>query len=269
MSWAPRFVFALLLVLVLSAWAAGGEGSVDGHFSHRRSSHFVLFQDVGIDRYSGRFGSRRFERDVLEILEDSYDRMAKILGVRPRAPLEVVVYDPEVFQGQFADLFGFRAAGFYHGVIRVQGGSRISTELVRTLQHEYAHAALDNTAPGVVLPAWLNEGVAEYFEAIAVGKRRLSAGELHLLTEASRHGTLPSLAALQGRSFANLGPDRASLAYLKSYAMIEHLARRYGEASLKRFVSNTLRTGNVDGALQRACRRSAADIERDLHAEFR
>jgi hypothetical protein len=270
MSRVGALILLGLLTAVLlgtpSVWAR--DRGVDGHFTHRRSSHFVLYQDVAIDRYSGPFGSRQFERDVLEVLEESFDRVVGVLGVRPLRPVEVVVYDPAVFDGQFAGLFGFRAAGFYHGVIRIRGGTRISTELVRTLHHEYVHAALDGAAPGVTLPAWLNEGLAEYFEALALGKRRLSAGEITVLGEGRRREALPSLAAMSGATFAPLAPEQASLAYLKSYALIEHLVRGYGEAGLRRFVAHVLRTGNVERAAERAFRRSPAELESALHGDL-
>jgi hypothetical protein len=256
------------LALLLPQSTPAREEGADGNFSRRRSSHFVLYQDVAIDQYSGPRGSRRFEQDVLEVLEDAHDRVARVLGVRPVRPVEVVVYDAAVFEAEFASLFGFRAAGFYHGVIRLQAGTRLSTELVRTLQHEYVHAALDAAAGSVALPAWLNEGLAEYFEALAIGKRRLSRGELILLVEARSRGSLPSLEALQGHSFARLSPPQASMAYLKSYAAIEHLVRRYGERQLQRFVAQLLRTGKLERAFERTYRKTPAQLDLDLDAEL-
>jgi len=40
-----------------------------------------------------------------------------------------VIYDPAIFDRQFAGLFRFQAAGFYHGVIRVRGDSVLSIAL--------------------------------------------------------------------------------------------------------------------------------------------
>jgi hypothetical protein len=237
-------------------------------FNERRSAHFVLYQDVAIDRYSGPTGSRQFERDVLDVLEEAHDSVAELLGVRPVRPVEVVVYDENVFDAQFGELFGFSAAGFYHGQIRIRGAARLSEALLRTLRHEYVHAALDGAGSGPALPAWLNEGLAEWFEAAAAGKRLLDRGELTLLSDAHRRGALPSLEALSGPSFSRLPPEQASLAYLKSYALIEHLARLHGEALLRRFIVHVIRTGNVERALQQTYRRTAGEIERDLHGEL-
>ena len=73
------------------------------------------------------------------------------------------------------------------GVIHVRGHTRVDERLVRTLHHEYTHAALHDAAAGL-FPAWLNEGLAEFFEALAVGKRHLSPGEHAALAGARRSG---------------------------------------------------------------------------------
>ena len=269
----PRLTRAWIGALGISSLLVAGGASArdegaDGHFSHRRSSHFVLYQDVDIDRYSGPHGSRRFERDVLEVLESAFDRTSKTLSVRPVRTIEVVVYDPEVFDAQFSSLFGFGAAGFYHGVIRIRGGKQVSTDLVRTLHHEYVHAALDAAGPNVTLPAWLNEGLAEWFEGISVGKRHLSRGEALRLASAKQKGELPALASLNGSSFAQMDRERARLAYLKSYAFVEYLVRKYGEPSLRRFVAGVIRTGNIERSMVRTYRRKPEQIEVDFDAEL-
>ena len=75
--------FALLFGFAAVAPRARAAGA-DGDWSSRRSSHFELFQDVAIERYSGRDGSRAFERDLLEVLESAHDRLRDaISGDRP------------------------------------------------------------------------------------------------------------------------------------------------------------------------------------------
>ena len=147
-----------LCLLVGSLPAEARNRGADGKFSERRSRHFVLRQDVAIDEYSGHRGSRQFELTVLESLETAYDALGNLVGIRPGRPVEIFVYDPAIFDAEFAGLFRFQAAGFFHGVIRVRGGSRIDGALIHTLYHEYVHAALAQAAPAsVVVPAWMNE----------------------------------------------------------------------------------------------------------------
>lgn len=266
----PSALVGALLVLLAAAGAgAARDRGADGQFSQRESSHFVLYQDVDIDRYHGPSGSRRFETEVLDILEAAYDRTGDVLGIRPRRQIRVVIYDPTVFEQRFQGLFRFSAAGFFNGVIHVRGNTRIDARLVRTLHHEYVHAALDETAPGYAFPGWVNEGLAEWFENRAVGKRHLSHGEHAFLVEASRRGELMPLSSLLSPGFGHLDSGRAALAYLRSYAAIDYLAARHGERALKAFCEQLIRTYDLERALQRAFRIDLGRLEAELARELR
>jgi len=240
----------------------------DGKFEKRTSSHFVLYQDVAIDESSGLRGSRRFEQLVLAELETAYDRLHALLGLEPPRPIEVVIYDPVIFDRQFAGLFRFSAAGFYAGVIRVRGDTALGIALSRVLHHELVHAALDAAMPSTALPGWLNEGLAEWFEARASGKRHLSDRELAVLAHFRRQGGLFSLAQLSSPSFVRFGPDAAALAYLQSYGMLTYLARIGDERALRGLVEEIVRTRNLARAIQRAFRADLAELEAGFQAEL-
>ena len=242
-----------LAVLLAPGALASGRGA-DGQWSERRTHHFLLLQDVDIDRRGGFHGSLRFERQVLEVLEAAHDRLHEYLGLRPERVITVRIWDPALFDANFAGLFRFPAAGFYGGTIHVRGETRVTTYLQRVLHHELVHAAFDQVAPSLVLPAWFNEGVSEWFEARAVGKRRLAHGELAALQRAQAGGALFGLRELSAPSLVGFGPDAAGLAYLQSYGMIEHLVRRHGERELRDFVRETIRTRRLDTAFRRAYR---------------
>ena len=263
-----RHVAGVLALGLLAAPALAldrGDGA-DGRFSERRSSHFVLRQDVDLDDYHGRGGILEFERSVLAILEEGHDALDSRLGLRPPRPLDVHVWDPDLFDRRFAGLFPFPAAGFYGGTIHVRGDVAVSRALRGTLHHELVHATLDATAPSLVLPAWLNEGLAEWFESRTAGGRgHLSQGAWQSLTEAARTGRLPSLAALSAPSFARLDPRRAALAYRYAHGLVDHLARRSGERTLRQLVEELVRTGN----LSRAFRRVGKTTPEELDAAFR
>ena len=228
--------------------ATGKDRGADGKFEKRVSSHFFLYQDVAIDRTSGFHGSRRFENQVLETLESAYDSLDDALGLRPPRRIEVRIWDPGIFDREFASLFRFSAAGFYSGRIHVRGDTELRARLVRTLHHELVHAAWDAEAPSLLLPAWLNEGLAQWFEARAVGKRRLSPGEAGAMAQLGSQGLLDSLLDATTGSFAHLEPEFARIAYLRSYAFIELLARRHGDDSLRRLCKTLVRKRNIDRA---------------------
>ena len=240
----------------------------DGKFSKRDSSHFVLFQDVDIDETAGLRGSRRFEQDILEALEGAYDRADDQLGLRPQRTITVVVYDPNVFDAEFAGLLKFPAAGFYGGRVHVRGGARVSTQLIQVLNHEHIHAAFDAEAPQLILPGWFNEGIAEWFEASAGDRSGLTRSETQVLAAAAEQGQFFSLAQLSGRSFAQMGPGAARLAYAQSHGFIHFLARTYGTRRLKEWVSATLRGGDLNRATRRVYRSDLSTLEERFRASW-
>ena len=263
--WASAAVAAAGL---LAAAATGAGRGADGDFDQRTSAHFVLYQDVAIDEAGGFHGSRRFEQQVLAELERAYDALDRRLGLRPPRKLDVVVYDPAIFDAHFAGLFRFPAAGFYGGVIRVRGDTRLTGPLSRVLHHELVHAALDAAAPSLVVPAWVNEGGAEWFEMREAGKRGLSAGERNALAGLARRGELHELGALSAPSFAGMAPRAASIAYLQSYALIDHLARRGGERKLAQWLAELVRSRHLERSLRRVYRLDLADLDAALRREL-
>ena len=261
---------ALLLALVAvpvsilsvagASFAIGNDGA-DGRFERRESLHFMLYQDVDLDDHAGLYGSRNFEQSVLRELEAAYDLLGRLLELRPGHKLTVSVWDPALFDARFARMFRFPAAGFYGGSIQIRGGDRVSEALVRVLHHELVHAALDAAAPNLLLPAWLNEGLAEWFEARSVGKRFLSAGEQAVLERVARSGGLAFLSELSQPAFGGFSPDAAALAYLESYAFVDFLAGRGGERGLAELCSAVLDSGSIERGVRRAYRRELAQLE--------
>lgn len=257
-----RLALALLAAIAVawpgSARAREGDG---GRFQRRESLHFVLDHNVDFDEYSGVRGSRQFEQNVLSELEGAYDRLDRLLGLRPGRKLVVTVWDPAHFDARFAGLFRFPAAGFYGGSIQIRGRQLLDHALVRVLHHELVHAALDAAAPNLVLPAWLNEGLAEWFEARSVGKRSLSGGERALLERVARSGGLASLAELSRPSFAGLSPEAASMAYLEAYAFIDFLVERSGERGLAAICAAVLQSRSIERGVRRVHRQELARLE--------
>lgn len=262
---------AIALCLPLS-WlttvATALDRGADGNFAKRSSAHFELLQDVAIERSGGFHGSRRFEQQVLADLERAYDRLEDFLGLRPKRRIRVVIYDSDVFDRQFAGVFRFAAAGFYHGVIRIRGGAELTTELSRVLHHELVHAGLDIAAPSYRPPAWLNEGLAEWFEARAMGKRGLNHAETNTLSHAYDRGTLFSLASLSTPSLGHLGQNAAQIAYLEAYGMVDFLSRINGEDSLRAICDGLIRTQDLDRTIRTIFKADLGRLEQRFFDEL-
>lgn len=257
------------LALVAAVWllpqmaAAAG-----GAFERERSTHFLLLYDVEFEGRTGRDGSARFERAVLQSLEASYRGLDDLLGVSPRRRIDVVVHDRRRFDRDLAWRFRFPSAGFYAERIHVRGGGRVDSRLEAVLAHELVHAAFDQAAPSLQLPGWFNEGIARWFEARRHGKRGFSVYERSALIGAGRHGAWLDLEALSTPSFARFDQSHAARAYLQSYGMVEHLVERRGERALREWIRRSLRSGDTSSALHRAAGLEPAELERSLRASL-
>jgi len=248
---------ACALVAAMSGW------------SERSSSHFQLYESVGFARYSGAEGSLAFERGVLAALEDAHKQVREQLKVEPRNRVRVLVYAPDAFDADYAGRFGFRAAGFWDGAIHVRGGQQLDSRLVSTLHHEYVHSALETVVPRDLWPAWLNEGMAEYFERVALGQYHLIGPEDRRLRAAVADGEWIPLSELTGPTMTGLRQAQAELAYLESYAVVEMMFRRAGAPRVQQLVREVGRTHSPERALASALRVDLAGLEAQLLAELR
>lgn len=96
--------------------------------------------------------------------------------------------------------------------------------MVHEMTHLYMGEAL--SAPGIRTPAWLNEGLAMYFEAGDKGRRRT-------VSRASLAGNLlplRSMGSVPGR------PQDVSLFYAQSWSVVTYLMDSYGEESMSRLL---------------------------------
>jgi tetratricopeptide (TPR) repeat protein len=193
------------------------------------------------------------------VLEAAFWRIGKRLGAYPPAPINVVLYSGR----QFHDVTGAPewAGGGFDGQIRlpVRGAAENLGEFDRVLMHELTHAMLKTIATRN-LPAWLNEGLAMYFEGRdgALSERRLAAARLFV-----------PLAVLQA-SFSRLNAAQALVAYEESAFATRALLDRIGPSGLHQLLQD-LSTGlTMEQAIERFGVTFAAfesDLERRVGAK--
>jgi hypothetical protein len=154
---------------------------------------------------------------VSATLESAYVRVGKALNTYPPQTITAILYSRE----QFRDVMhapGW-AAGAYDGRIRIPvlGALRTPGELDRVVTHEFVHAVIESAAPRGI-PAWLNEGLATYFEPTDhawLAQRLRTASEV-----------IP-LAKLEA-GFGQLDGQEALLAYAESWVAARVLVERLG-----------------------------------------
>ena len=186
------------------------------------------------------------------VLRSAFWRIGQALGSYPTNPLNVILYTEK----QFHDITGapeWAGAGF-DGQIRmpVAGATQNLREFDRILTHELTHAMLASIAARNV-PAWLNEGLAMYFEGnnAAVSEKRLAAARAFV-----------PLKNLEG-GFTGLNAQQADLAYEMSAFATSALITRIGAANLQFLLQDLDRGHTIDTAVQRYGL-SFADFEAQL-----
>jgi tetratricopeptide (TPR) repeat protein len=173
------------------------------------------------------------------VLRDAFWRIGNALGSYPTNQISVVLYTAQ----QFHDITGAPewAGGGFDGRIRmpVAGATQNLRAFDRILTHELVHAVLHNVAARN-LPAWLNEGLAMYFEG-----DNLAASE----KLAAARAFVP-LAALQG-GYARLTLEQATVAYEMSAFATHALITRLGTANVGLLLQDLDRGDTVESALPR------------------
>ncbi len=189
----------------LNAWRADAEANRG--FVERRVDRFrVMFQGHADNALATR---------ATDLLESEFWRIGKALGAYPSEPVVVMLYTEKQFRD--VTLAPEWSGGVYDGRIRVPAaGAAQSPQLFqRVLVHELTHAMIANLAPRGI-PAWLHEGLAQYFEGDepAAALRRLRAV-----------GAVIPLRYLEG-SFSGLTAEQAMVAYDESLVVVDALLRR-------------------------------------------
>lgn len=155
--------------------------AVEASFHQRSSQHFVA-------RFEG--DERQDLADTtLRQLDDARVRLRERLGLEPPNPITVLLYVGDQYQriGVGPDWSG----GVFDGKIRVREADIKDSRghLEDLLFHEYVHALLHTSVSGDI-PAWLNEGLAQYCEP------GLERSLLEQRLKAKKRAEVPTLAQL-------------------------------------------------------------------------
>jgi hypothetical protein len=223
------------------------EHRTEKDFSRDVASHFSV-------KYEGR-EKIVAGRIILRILEDAYGEVGRALSYYPDHEIAVILYSSRQFQ-DVTDAPGW-SGGIYDGKIRIPiGGIENETPGLRKLLiHEYTHAAVRSITPRRV-PAWLNEGLAQYFEGREVG-----SPQKEMLRQLAQAGKVPVLSELEG-SFLGLSGPQASYAYLISLSAVSHMVDRYGMYRVKMVLEELSAGADPSRAVNNALLISLQEFER-------
>ncbi|MBU4372824.1 MAG: hypothetical protein KKD68_13250 [Proteobacteria bacterium] len=241
----PAIIFFLLMFVSL---ASAGTGEL-----RLENDRFVIRYTAGDDGLAA-----KLVRDSLQIRE----RVIADIGVDFTKKTEIRLSPTiEAFReaqpgGTWIPLWAVGVAYPEQNVIvllspRAIKGSRIN--VIDVFAHEFSHIALGRALAGVVVPAWLNEGLAMY-EA-----REWTFSRISVLTRASLMDRLIPLPILTLSFPAEEEP--AELAYAESFMFISFLINKVGREAFHRLIRDYTRYGDLAGALRRGTGMNLADLE--------
>ena len=164
----------------------------------------------------------------------------------------------------------FRSHGELRGIFMHSASQR--TDLYHTLTHEYIHFLMDEVLQGAELPAWLNEGLADYYEFEVGLKGDLpDASYTRMLRSADRareavdEDRLFRLPELESQREWNRRPgDLVSLQYAQSHMVVRYLTEHYGDAAPLRIARLIGAGSSVGDAVASVTGSSYGDFESEF-----
>ena len=186
---------------------------------------------------------------VLAAAEKATERMLPLLGIEITKPLQIIIYTR---YSDMSSAIPFRSHA--HSANLITEGMAFSNERVLlvhtpgmsadgTVAHEFVHLLVAQAAGKAheEVPAWLNEGLAEY------GNIDPNAGYDSFLRKGISSGRLNPL-WYQNRFVGK--PEDILIAYGQAYSVVRHLVSKYGETSIAELFKEFQDTRDIDEALQ-------------------
>ena len=244
-------------VLFWQAWIASG---VAGEWADvRAAGPFVCRADFSLADHEALFG------DLAGLQED----LVRVLGV-PAAEerIEIYLFRRESEYRRYLDAF-FPDVPYRRALYIKRGGPGVvlafnSKELAVDLRHECTHALLHAVLP--MVPLWLDEGLAEFFE-VSPSLRPYGSPHLQKVRWNARFGVKASVGSLEKKgSVANMrGAD-----YRDAWAWVHFMLYGSGDghAELVLFLRD-IANGVPPGSLEVRLLRRIPRLEREYLAHFR
>ena len=188
-------------------------------------------------------------RIILEAAKETMDRMVPVLGIAPTDPLRIVTYNnyrhmvmalPFRSQTVSEDLQAQGMAFSEERVLLVHG---FDPTVTGTVSHEFTHLLVAEAAGGTsaAIPAWLNEGLAEY-------------GNIDPTDEydaALRYGVYTRrIRPLWYQQSFSGEPEDIIIAYGQGKSVVSMMVGRWGEERISDLFAAVRQTNDIDSALQ-------------------
>ena len=185
---------------------------------------------------------------VLRAARESLELMGPILGIAPTHPLHIVTYSdyrsmsealPPRAEAVEQQLITQGMAFGEERVLIVYGGD---ASVESTTRHEFTHLLVADAVGGTIgiVPAWLNEGLAEYSAEVPKGR---AAQQLSFYLREDTIRPLRHWKSLSGT------PDDIIAGYQQGLSVVSYLISTYGEEKVGETLRVLTRVLDIDDAL--------------------
>jgi tetratricopeptide (TPR) repeat protein len=215
----------------------------------------------------------------LEQFRDAFSRLFPTMVFTSPVPSTVIVFKSDSYYKPFKPLVEGKTmavAGYFQSGSDVNYITLTTEELgegsYTTIFHEYVHLLMDNSLGRTSVPAWFNEGIAEYYSTFDIeSDRKVYLGKLipHHLELLRRTQLLPleSLFALDYYSLDRNKHDARGLFYAQSWSLVHFLIQGNDgkrARNLSTFVGLLRQNVPVESAFRQAFQTDYAGMLREL-----
>ncbi|HSE48015.1 MAG TPA: tetratricopeptide repeat protein [Terriglobales bacterium] len=263
---ARLFSLALLLALCAPFLHAG-----EPEWTEVRSPHFQVITDAGANK--GRDVALRFEqmRHVFGalLLKDKVNIPVPLLIIAFRNSKEMRQHVP-LWKGKPVSLAGLFQGSEDRNFILLDLSSPNAFEVVF---HEYAHLLLNGNFPR--MPAWFDEGFAEYYSTIKVSQKEFEVGDVpeyvpYVLRERGLMPVADLFAVTHDTATYNESGDRRSNFYAQSWLMVHYVFDKKKLAETAEYCKLTMTDKlPVVDAMRRAFKLDPKQFDRELNSFYR
>ena len=255
----PRFLGGLTVPAILIAVCLGRSCRAEAWADRRVAGPFVCWADFSLAGMEGIFDElARLQQDLVSSL-----------AVRPaERPIELYLFRDQWsyrrFLSQYFPDVPYRRALY----IRRAGNATVlayrSRQLEVDLRHECTHALLHATLP--MVPLWLDEGLAEYFE-VAPADRAFGCPHLANVRWRARLGMVARLEGVESKgTLGEMGGSEYRNAWAWTHFMLQGPNEAHEE--LVRFLAD-VQAQTPPGRLSDRLRRRLPGLERRFASHFR
>ncbi len=195
------------------------------------------------------FGQSLFDRGI-----QAMEYLEKDIGITVDTQIQAFIYGDRT---SFMDALRVGAQEWTGGVAFSDYGIILINVAVTNLEwgknsttHELTHQVIGQKIRSPLgrlsMPTWINEGLAEYYEAYPAVVAPQSKDPL---ARAIRANTVPALRTLSGTFPADA--DATDLAYAQSYSTVDFIFRRYGKEKMAALLQEFKKGGDYDSIFQR------------------